>query len=56
MIEGHKRPHEQSRMGRCNIIKMSVLLKSSYNFSAIPIKDPVDFFFMELDILILKFI
>lgn len=39
-----------------NIVKMSFPSKLIYRLSKIPIKTPVDFFFLELDKLVLKFI
>lgn len=41
-------------MNRLNIVKMSILLKLTYEFSDISIKIPTEFW-MEIDKLILKF-
>ena len=44
-----------SRIGRVNVVKMSVLPKLKHRFNAIPIKIPASYF-ADIDKLILKFI
>ena len=43
-----------SWIGRINIIKMIILLKTTHRFNIIPIKIPMEFFFTELEQIILK--
>jgi hypothetical protein len=44
-----------SWIGRINIVKLAILLKAIYGFSALPIKIPAQFF-IELERTICKFI